>query len=122
MRRQGSERGGRIINTASVSGITPFPYASAYSTTKAAVIALTKVAALEYARDKITVNAVCPGTFLSPIHERLPDAAIKAMADRHPLGLGTAAQVVSAYVYLAGPDASWTTGTSVVVDGGYSAP
>ncbi len=115
-----ARNGGSIINTASVAGITPFPYAGPYSASKAAIISVTKCAALEYARDRIRVNCVCPGTFRSHIHEGLPDSALEAMAEKHPLGLGRVDELVGAYAYLAGPDSSWTTGESLVVDGGYA--
>ena len=69
------------------------------------MIQLAKVAAVEYARDGIRVNCVCPGTFLSGIHEGLPQEAIDAIAAKHPLGLGDAADLLGAYSYLAG-DAS----------------
>lgn len=119
MRTQG---GGSIVNTASAAGITPFPHASAYSASKAAIISVTQCAALEYARDRIRVNCVCPGTFLSHIHEGLPESAIEAMASKHPLGLGQVSDIVGAFSYLAGPDSAWTTGASLVVDGGYIVP
>ena len=108
--------------TASVAGLTAWSHAAPYCATKAAVIQLAKVAAVEYARDGIRVNCVCPGTFLSGIHADLPASALEAMADRHPLGLGSAHDLVGAYSYLAGSMSSWTTGSAIVVDGGYSAP
>jgi NAD(P)-dependent dehydrogenase (short-subunit alcohol dehydrogenase family) len=120
MRKQ--EGGGSIVNTASTAGLTAWPYASAYGATKAAVIQLTKVAAVEYARERVRVNCVCPGTFVSNIHAGLPQEALDAIAARHPLGLGRAEDLVGAFVYLASDDARWTTGTTLVVDGGYSAP
>lgn len=113
--------GGSIVNTASEAGITAWPYAGPYGATKAAVIQLTKIAAAEYARDGIRVNCVCPGTFPSAMHEGLPDEAMEAIAAKHPLGLGSAENLVGAFAYLAGPESGWTTGTSIVVDGGYSA-
>lgn len=114
---------GVIINTASVAGLTAWAYAGAYGASKAAVVQLTKVAAVEYARDGVRVNCVCPGTFPTAIHAELPPEALEKMAQRHPLGrLGTPEEVAGAYVYLAGSDATWTTGSAVVVDGGYSAP
>ncbi|MEY2397061.1 MAG: hypothetical protein QOJ00_235 [Actinomycetota bacterium] len=119
MRAQGS---GAIVLTASVSGLTAWSHAAPYCATKAAVIQLAKVAALEYARDGIRVNCVCPGTFLSAIHEELPQQAIENIAAKHPLGLGAAADLVGAYDYLISDAARWTTGTALVVDGGYSAP
>lgn len=119
MRSQGS---GSIVLTASVSGLTAWSHAAPYCATKAAVIQLAKVAAVEYARDGIRVNCVCPGTFLSAIHDELPAEALDAIAGRHPLGLGSAEQLVGAYSYLAGDGSQWTTGSALVVDGGYSAP
>jgi meso-butanediol dehydrogenase / (S,S)-butanediol dehydrogenase / diacetyl reductase len=119
MRPQGS---GSIVLTASVAGMTAWSHAAPYCATKAAVIQLAKVAAVEYARDGIRVNCVCPGTFLSAIHADLPTEALDALAKRHPLGLGSAADLVGAYSYLASDGARWTTGSSIVVDGGYAAP
>ncbi|MBV9487874.1 MAG: SDR family oxidoreductase [Frankiaceae bacterium] len=117
-----SQKSGSIVLTASVSGLTAWSHAAPYCATKAAVIQLAKVAAVEYARDGIRVNCVCPGTFVSAIHEGLPQAAIDAIGAKHPLGLGSASELVGAYSYLASDAAGWTTGTAMVVDGGYSAP
>jgi len=116
------QRSGSIVLTASVSGLTAWSHAAPYCATKAAVIQLAKVAAVEYARDGIRVNCVCPGTFRSAIHEGLPPEALDAIEARHPLGLGAAADLVGAYSYLAGDDSRWTTGSAMVIDGGYSAP
>lgn len=119
MRPQGS---GSIVLTASVSGLTAWSHAAPYCATKAAVIHLAKVAAVEYARDGIRVNCVCPGTFRSAIHDELPPEALDAIDARHPLGIGAAEDLVGAYSYLAGEDSRWTTGAALVVDGGYAAP
>jgi meso-butanediol dehydrogenase / (S,S)-butanediol dehydrogenase / diacetyl reductase len=117
-----AQRSGSIVLTASVAGLTAWSHAAPYCATKAAVIQVAKVAAVEYARDGIRVNCVCPGTFLSAIHDGLPQEAIDAIADKHPLGLGSASDLVGAYSYLASDASRWTTGSAVVVDGGYSAP
>lgn len=117
-----AQRSGSIVLTASVSGLTAWSHAAPYCATKAAVISLAKVAAVEYARDGIRVNCVCPGTFLSNIHEGLPQEAIDTIAAKHPLGLGAADDLVGAYSYLASDAARWTTGSALVVDGGYTAP
>jgi meso-butanediol dehydrogenase/(S,S)-butanediol dehydrogenase/diacetyl reductase len=117
-----ARRSGSIILTASVAGMTAWSHAAPYCATKAAVIELAKVAAVEYAGDGIRVNCVCPGTFRSAIHDDLPAEALDAMAGRHPLGLGAADDLAGAYSYLAGDDSRWTTGAALVVDGGYSAP
>jgi meso-butanediol dehydrogenase / (S,S)-butanediol dehydrogenase / diacetyl reductase len=119
MRKQLS---GSIILTASVSGLTAWSHAAPYCATKAAVIQLAKVAAVEYAREQIRVNCVCPGTFRSGIHAELPPEALDTIASKHPLGLGTAADLVGAYSYLASDASRWTTGSAIVVDGGYAAP
>jgi meso-butanediol dehydrogenase / (S,S)-butanediol dehydrogenase / diacetyl reductase len=119
MRPQGS---GSIVLTASIAGVTAWSHSAPYCATKAAVIQLAKVAAIEYAPDSIRVNCVCPGTFRSAIHADLPPDALDAVAGRHPLGLGTAGDLVGAYSYLAGDASRWTTGSALVVDGGYSAP
>ncbi|MEX1173577.1 MAG: SDR family NAD(P)-dependent oxidoreductase [Chloroflexota bacterium] len=117
-----TQQAGSIVLTASVSGLTAWSHAAPYCATKAAVIQLAKVAAVEYARDGIRVNCVCPGTFLSGIHADLPQEAIDAIAAKHPLGLGAAADLVGAYSYLASDASRWTTGSAIVVDGGYAAP
>src|SRR5258708_36311823 len=108
------QHAGSIILTASVSGLTAWTHAAPYCATKAAVIQLAKVAAVEYARDGIRVNCVCPGTFRSAIHDNLPPEALEAIAGRHPLGLGSAADLVGAYSYLASAASRWTTGSAVV--------
>jgi 3-oxoacyl-[acyl-carrier protein] reductase len=117
-----AQHAGSIVLTASVSGLTAWSHAAPYCATKAAVIQLAKVAAVEYARDGIRVNCVCPGTFESAIHADLPQEAIDAIAARHPLGLGSPDDLVGAYGYLVSDAARWTTGSAVVVDGGYAAP
>jgi NAD(P)-dependent dehydrogenase (short-subunit alcohol dehydrogenase family) len=117
-----SQQSGSIVLTASVSGLTAWSHAAPYCATKAAVIQLAKVAAVEYAREGIRVNCVCPGSFRSAIHADLPEEAIEAIAGRHPLGLGSAEDLVGAYAFLASDASRWTTGSALVVDGGYSAP
>jgi meso-butanediol dehydrogenase / (S,S)-butanediol dehydrogenase / diacetyl reductase len=117
-----AQHSGAIVLTASVAGLTAWSHAAPYCATKAAVIQLAKVAAVEYARDGIRVNCVCPGTFRSAIHDGLPEEALEAMGAKHPLGLGQAGDLVGAYSYLASDAARWTTGTALVVDGGYAAP
>ncbi len=116
------QQSGSIVLTASISGLTAWSHAAPYCATKAAVIQLAKVAAVEYARDGIRVNCVCPGSFRSAIHDDLPAEAVDAIAQRHPLGLGSPDDLVGAYSYLAGDGSRWTTGSAMVVDGGYSAP
>src|SRR4029450_3677723 len=94
-----AQRSGSIVLTASVSGLTAWSHAAPYGATKAPVIQLAKVAAIEYARDGIRVNCVCPGTFRSAIHDGLPDEALDAISSRHPLGLGSATDLGGADSY-----------------------
>ena len=115
-------RSGSIINTGSVAGVTAWTHSGPYCVSKAAVIHMTKVAALEYADDGVRVNCVCPGSFESGMFASVPRAAIDAIDARHPLGLGSADDVVGAYVYLAADASRWTTGAVLMVDGGYSVP
>ena len=117
-----AQHSGSIVLTASVAGLTAWSHAAPYCATKAAVIQLAKVAAVEYARDGIRVNCVCPGTFRSGIHDGLPAEALDTIVAKHPLGLGSAADLVGAYSYLASDVSRWTTGSAMVVDGGYAAP
>jgi NAD(P)-dependent dehydrogenase (short-subunit alcohol dehydrogenase family) len=112
-----------IINTASVSGLTAWSHAGAYCASKAAVISLTKVGAVEYAREGIRVNCVCPGAFRTRIQDGLSGEAMEQMAARHPIGrFAQVKEVAGAYVYLASDDATFVTGAALVVDGGYTAP
>ena len=113
--------GGAIVNTGSVAGFTTWSHLSPYGASKAAVIQLTKSAAAEYAKEGIRVNCVCPGTFVTRFHANMPDGAMDDVLNRHPLGrFGTPDEIAAAYVYLAGDDAEWITGSSLVIDGGMS--
>ncbi|TQN43070.1 NAD(P)-dependent dehydrogenase (short-subunit alcohol dehydrogenase family) [Blastococcus colisei] len=116
------EHGGAVVNTASVSAVTAWPHAGPYGAAKAGVVHLTKVAALEYAKERIRVNCVCPGAFPSAIHDGLPAGALESIASRHPLGLGRPEDVAAAIVHLASEESRWTTGHALIVDGGYSLP
>src|SRR5258708_34453006 len=116
------QHAGSIILTASVSGLTAWTHAAPYCATKAAVIQLAKVAAIEYARDGIRVNCVCPGTFRSAIHDDLPPEALDTIAARHPLGLGSAADLAGASSYLVGGASRWAPGSPMCFHGGYPPP
>jgi NAD(P)-dependent dehydrogenase (short-subunit alcohol dehydrogenase family) len=119
-------RRGAIVNAGSIAGLRAVAERAAYVTTKFAVVGLTKAMALDHVRDGIRVNAVCPGTTLTPwIDERLaeapdPGAAMAALVARQPMGrLGTAEEMAAAYLFLASDESSFTTGTTLVVDGGF---
>lgn len=113
---------GIIINTASVSAMTAWSHAAPYGASKAAVVSITKSIALEYAKEGIRANCVCPGSFESNMFSGVPDAAIDAISSRHPLGLGDPGKLVGTFVFLASDESEWMTGAAVVVDGGYSVP
>jgi NAD(P)-dependent dehydrogenase (short-subunit alcohol dehydrogenase family) len=117
---------GVIVNAGSIAGLRAVAERAAYVTTKFAVVGLTKAMALDHVKDGIRVNAVCPGTTLTPwIDERLAeapdrDAAMAALVARQPMGrLGSAEEMAAAYLFLASDESSFTTGTTLVVDGGF---
>ncbi len=116
------QRGGSIVNLASVAGVTGFPAHSAYTASKHGVIGLTKTAALEYAKAGLRVNSVCPCYTRTPMLERIvrakPELEAKLQA-RVPLGrLGTPEEIAAAILYLCTDSASFITGHSLVMDGG----
>jgi NAD(P)-dependent dehydrogenase (short-subunit alcohol dehydrogenase family) len=123
-------QGGRIINTASQTGKLAWPDWGVYSSSKAAVIAITQVMAVELAPHKITVNAICPGTMVTDMMrtgfgqtaERM-GADVEQLIEEHarsiPLGrMGTADDMGAMAAWIASDDASFTTGASLNLTGG----
>ncbi len=112
-------RGGSVINIASIFGVVGAPGYAAYCASKAGLIALTKVAALELAEDNIRVNVIVPGGVSTPMNEHekeggvIPDTPLRRRA--HP------SEISGAVVFLASEDSSFVTGSELVVDGGYLA-
>ncbi len=113
--------GGAIVNTASIAGVTQLPGYAQYSATKAAVISLTKTAALEFAPRKIRVNAINPGSIWSEmLTPGNPEAAIVEIAC--PLNrVGEAAEVADLALFLASDAASYINGQAISIDGGVTA-
>jgi dihydroanticapsin dehydrogenase len=116
---------GCIINISSDAGLKAYQgfNADAYSATKAALIILTKCWALEYAKDKIRVNCICPGVvdtdMTKPFLKNQKD--IEFMNNEHPLGrIGQPEEIGKAVLYFVSDDASWVTGSILTVDGGES--
>jgi len=119
------QAGGVIINLSSVAGVTGFPAHAAYTASKHGVIGLTKTAALEYAKQGLRVNALCPAYTRTPMIERIvrekPDLEAK-LQSRIPLGrLGTPEEIAAAAIYLCTDSASFITGHALVMDGGIMA-
>jgi NAD(P)-dependent dehydrogenase (short-subunit alcohol dehydrogenase family) len=116
--------GGRIINIASVSGITASAGRAVYTASKGAVVMLTRAMALDHAGQRINVNAICPGVVVTAMTEAsLKDpATMRQKLDDTPLGrLADPREIAPAAVYLASADGSFVTGSSLVVDGGWCA-
>jgi NAD(P)-dependent dehydrogenase (short-subunit alcohol dehydrogenase family) len=126
IRRRG---GGAIVNVASVQGLQSMKGVPAYAASKGGILSLTRQMAVEYAREKIRVLAVCPGTIDTEMVRasaaREPDgieAALERMGKSHPIGrIGTGEDIANVVLFLASDRASFMTGEYVCVDGGYMA-
>ncbi|NMY04508.1 SDR family oxidoreductase [Pseudomonas sp. WS 5059] len=120
-----AQGGGAIVNTASVAGLGAAPKMSIYAASKHAVIGLTKSAAIEYAKKKIRVNAVCPAVIDTDMFRRAYEAdprKAEFAAAMHPVGrIGTVGEIASAVLYLCSDGAAFTTGHALAVDGGATA-
>ena len=117
--------GGAIVNCSSVAGVIGFPGIGIYSASKHAVIGLTKAAALEYSAQGIRVNAVNPAVIDTEMVDRLADGMNMKKDDLttfHPIGrLGRVEEVAEAVLWLCSEKASFVTGHSLMVDGGFTA-
>jgi meso-butanediol dehydrogenase/(S,S)-butanediol dehydrogenase/diacetyl reductase len=122
-----AQGGGVILNTASATALRAVVDRACYTATKAAVIGLTKSMALDYVRDNIRVNCLCPGTVDTPsLAQRLaafpdPAEARKNFIARQPMGrFGTAEEIAQAALYLVSPESEFVTGVAFAIDGGLS--
>ena len=112
-------RRGRIIQIGSVVGASGNPGQANYAAAKAALVGFTKSLAQEVGSRNITVNCVAPGFIDTDMTKALPDAQRAALLDRIPLGrLGVPADIASAVLFLASPQAGYITGTTLHVNGG----
>ncbi|MEM7520249.1 MAG: 3-hydroxybutyrate dehydrogenase [Pseudomonadota bacterium] len=125
---------GRVINVASAHGLTASPYKSAYVAAKHGIVGMTKVVALETAKEEITANAICPGYVLTPLVEsQIPDTAKKydmtedeakekVILERQPSKeFATVEQLGGTAAFLCSDAAAQITGTTISVDGGWTA-
>jgi NAD(P)-dependent dehydrogenase (short-subunit alcohol dehydrogenase family) len=122
MLKQGG--GGAIVNMASIGGLVGFSGAAAYSASKHGVMGLTRAAALENARSKIRINAVCPGAVETALADRVFGAPSvhKYVVSIHPIGrFGKPAEIAEAVVWMCSDRSSFMTGQSMVLDGGFLA-
>lgn len=121
--------GGTIVNMASVQGLQSMPRVAAYAASKGGVLSLTRAMAMDHAHEGIRVVAICPGTIDSAMVRGIARAeggdeaaTVRRFGASHPIGrIGTPADVGAAAVFLASDDASFITGESLNVDGGYMA-
>jgi len=119
-----AQGGGSIINTSSIAGLIGFPDYATYTAAKHAVIGLTRTAALEFAKKNIRVNAVAPGAIQTEMIERFaPDKGTQDyLASMHPIGrIGKVQEVSDAVVWLSSDEASFITGQTLPIDGGFTA-
>ncbi len=117
------KRKGRIINIASVVGLTGNPGQTNYSATKAGMLGFTKSLAREIGSRNITVNCVAPGFIDTDMTRELPEEQRKALIDQIPLNrLGDPAEIAAAVTFLAGPAAAYITGETINVNGGMYMP
>jgi NAD(P)-dependent dehydrogenase (short-subunit alcohol dehydrogenase family) len=114
--------GGSIVNTASMASLVAFPEMVGYCAAKGAVLMMTKTTAVEYARKGIRVNAICPGVVRTGLTARVSQELLDAASQATPMGrIAEASEVADLAVFLGSDESSFITGTSVVIDGGYTA-
>lgn len=120
-----SSGGGAIVNCSSIAGLVGFPAAAAYVASKHGMVGLTKTAALDYVRQNIRINAVCPGVIHTAMIDRYTKGDSKAeqmLAVGEPIGrLGQPEEIASAVLYLCSREASFITGVALAIDGGWVA-
>jgi NAD(P)-dependent dehydrogenase (short-subunit alcohol dehydrogenase family) len=128
VRHMRSAGGGVIVNVSSEAGLVAVPGQVAYNVTKAGLVMLTRCIAVDHADEGVRAVTVCPGTTRTPLVDEAisraadPAAHERRLAERRPAHrLGTPGEIAAAIVFAASEEASFMTGTEIVVDGGYTA-
>ncbi|KAH8178736.1 enoyl-(Acyl carrier protein) reductase domain-containing protein [Sarocladium implicatum] len=115
---------GSIVNFSSIQGVVGIELSTAYTTSKHAVIGLTRTASEDYAKDGLRINAICPGYTETPMTTKNPqvlEAMQKRVATAVPMArMGHASEIADGVLYLAGGRSSFVTGSALMVDGGYT--
>ncbi|MEG1900195.1 MAG: SDR family oxidoreductase [Bacilli bacterium] len=120
MLNQGTK--GAIVSTASILGLVGSPSAFSYSASKGGIVNMTKSMAIAYAKQNIRINAIAPGYVDTPILAEVPSEHLELIKAAHPIGrLGTADEIANAIIFLLSDEASFITGVTLPVDGGYTA-
>jgi NAD(P)-dependent dehydrogenase (short-subunit alcohol dehydrogenase family) len=125
MKTQG---GGLFLNTGSISSMVGLHAQGAYGPSKGAVIQVTRQMAIDYARDGIRVNAVCPGSVDTPLLRKAaidsgdPDEFLQGLESAHPIGrIASALEIAQFFLFLASDHARFFTGAVLMIDGGFTA-
>jgi dihydroanticapsin dehydrogenase len=125
MQGQGS---GVILNTGSISSVVGLPQQGAYGPSKGAIVQMSRQMAIDYAKDGIRVNAVCPGTVDTPLLQKAaadsgnPTGFLAQLAAGHPIGrIAAAEEIAQFFLFLSSDQARFITGAVLMIDGGYSA-
>lgn len=120
LKHMDKNKNGSIVNCASIAGLkTANSRSTAYTASKHALIGLTRAAAVEYAKQNIRINAICPGIIKTPILDKLPEDDIARLIESSPGGrLGTPEEVANAVVFLLSDESSYINGSAMVIDAG----
>jgi len=122
MRQMYKQNSGNLVNCASILGMVGQSGTAPYSASKGAVVNMTRTLALEGAEHNVRVNGIGPAYIKTPLLDLLDEDMLQGLISLHPLKrLGTPEEVANAYVFLASDEASFITGTTLMVDGGFTA-